>query len=384
MNRQILQTRSFFRQVFGDKNRIFEGVKFLGFCIFALTFWLEIGFFLGGDSTILGPKFTDLEVVFPISALGIFLIFFAHYFQKKSQNIPQKWATFCLIFLGFLAINSVFSLAPETSIWWLVIWTSAILAMAAGDNFWVFGSFKTAVFFVGILLGFLASIFKIFPQISPNILAAGAILGMYFLLVRREKSSLLQVQIPKIYQTILLIFYSLVVLNSGHLLLILFSIFWLGSAQIWRPKTRQKSENQVVFFPIFILILGLLFQIFSQKISLGVPLVFPPNFFDISEIFRVIFGFGQSQFLLALQAMSSQILLPEMLGLPRSGFLNSILEVGILGTILTALFLVLSGKFGLQKRAFFPIFFGVLWLICPEFFASESGVLFLGAFLAAR
>ena len=107
----------------------------VGLILFLLTFWIPLGFFLGGDPYFLGMFQPALEVVFPLSGIGIFLVFFGQYIAKKERVLSPRTILYILGFLGYGALSAVFSFLPETSMLFLIIWTTGFLAMGTDRHF---------------------------------------------------------------------------------------------------------------------------------------------------------------------------------------------------------------------------------------------------------
>ena len=348
--------------------RLGEFLTAVGFAVFALTFWMPGGFFLGGDPTFLGGFRPELEIVFPVGGLGIFLVFFGQLLANQQKRLSRAHMVFLLSFLGLGAVGALFSAFPQHSILYLILWATGILAASFGGLFFVTGTARRTIFFIGILLGTLASIS--FPEfgISAELLGIAATLGIIF--------SVSEGNFPARWA--LQIFYAWVAIQSGNMAIVLAALFALFTARRWFGRTKK---GKTVFWVPAIFLLALTgWGIFEGVFSLPQQ-TFIPHFFD--SIKNIIFGVGEGQFLPALQEMSDVFLTPESLRLPQSGAVVTFFERGSWGTFLI-LALIFSPLFFREKKLLFPsLLLAFFWLSSFVLVASEAGILFLMVFLFA-
>ena len=131
-----------------------------------------------------------------------------------------------------------------------------------------------------------------------------------------------------------------------------------------------------------ILLVGLTIYGFFQKVF-----TFPsnPEWLPIFDHWKnLIFGFGEGQYLMALQEFSRIYLIPENMVFPKWGVVLSFFEKGIVGVLLI-LFLAISPLLLRLKSNFFPTFlFFSFWIFSVDFLGTENGILLALVFLFAQ
>ena len=344
----------------------------IGFLLFILTFWLPFGFLLGGDAYFLGMFQPSLEVIFPISGLGIFLVFFGQYIARKERTLSPRTILFVLTFLGFGAFSAIFSLQPETSMLFLILWTTGFLAMGTHQTFYIEGKWKRWSFFASILFGFLLSMFVPRLGISVSLLAIASIWGMVFAF--KEQSFF--------GRTLVLLFYGWIVFSSGSLPLLLVSILLVFTSKLWLQAVSKGKQKRDILITLFFLLVLLVWGIVSQHFSFSISGLWLRSF--CSDFLQIFVGVGEGQYLLASQYFANMILVPDALTLPSSGMLLTLFEKGIvgMGLLLTLLFLPYGVS---EKKPLLPSILMCLFVIfLPDLIANEQGIIFLFPFLFAE
>ncbi len=340
----------------------------LGFAIFALTFWWGQGFALGGNPTLLGPFRPELELIFPFCGIGLFLVFFGKMLAGTADKLSPKEIIFVLGTLGFSAISSVFSLTPDISILFLILWTTGFLTMATGDTFLILGKRKRWTWSAGILLGVLTLFFFPSAQGSEALLALGALWGMISIL--RDS--------PFSGRWFLLFFWAWVIFEFGGTGLVFLTTLIFFCSRLWLPRHAKSSAQYEWWGGLFFLFFLLVWSIFKNGIFLSFG-PFISSFF--SSISRVLFGVGEGQFLVGLQQFADQILLPSEMQLPTSGWLLAFFEKGLGGLIFLLLLLCAPILFSKRKKIFPSVLFGLMLLFTPVLVATENGILFLAVLI---
>ncbi|MCF7830468.1 hypothetical protein K9M41_00510 [Candidatus Gracilibacteria bacterium] len=347
-----------------------EWLEKIGLAIFILTFWWPNGFYLGGDATFLGNFHSELEVVFPVCGIGIFLIFFGKFLSGTQNHLSKNQLLFLLSFLGFSALAAVFSVRPEVSILFLIIWATGFLSLSFGDSLIIKGLEKRFLLFLSLLIGVFLQ--KVFPAlgISAILLGIGALLGIIFAMKDKEFRG----------RFLLILFYTWIVFETAHLGLILLAFLMLFGAKFWLPRA-MKNVQKELFIPLIFLIGLSVWGIFQGNFRFGVSWGLPLKFFQ--EFQTLLFGAGEGQFLIALQDVSKNILLPENFWVPSSGFLLALSEKGFLGIFFLGLLCLLPFIVSDKKKILFSFLFLYLLFFTSDLIATENGILFLSAFLLA-
>lgn len=364
---------------FGFKKDIFSFLgtyaEQAGFILFILTFWMPWGFFLGGDPTFLGPYKPELEIIFSISGLGIFLVFFGRFFSQKGRNLSQKEILFLLSFLGFLAVASLFSLSPEHSLLFFIVWATGFLVMSAGESFFIQGTRKRRLLAGSILAGIVCQKF-LFPawDISSDILGIASLLGIVFLLLES----------PFATRPLYMLFFTWGVFASGNMALILLALLFFMTLRLWLPPSRHIVRGRDVLWSIIFLVSLLLWGWWTGMTE---PFVFhwglSLSFFQ--EFDTLLFGAGEGQFLPALAHISDAFLLPSDLNLPSSAFLLALSEKGFGGLFFLFLLFLSPILFFEErtKKAILIVLF-LFFLVSSDALARENGILFFLVFLFAQ
>jgi len=344
----------------------------VGLILFLLTFWIPLGFFLGGDPYFLGMFQPALEVVFPLSGIGIFLVFFGQYIAKKERVLSPRTILYILGFLGYGALSAVFSFLPETSMLFLIIWTTGFLAMGTGQTFFIEGKWKRWIFFASILIGFLASLLLPRLDVSQTLLAMASIWGIVFAL--KEQSFF--------GRTLVLFFYSWIIFASGHLALTIFAILLIFGAKLWLQAVSKGKQRRDILIRLVFLFGLFVWGLFTQHFSLTISNLWLPSF--LTDFKQVIFGVGEGQFLLASQHFANMVLIPEALHITPSGLILTLFEKGIIGLALLVGLVFLPFLLS-EKKMLLPSVLTIFFLLLlPDLVSTEQGILFLFPFLFAE
>ncbi|MBT3349496.1 hypothetical protein HN954_01515 [bacterium] len=366
--------------------------KFLGavgVTLFLLTFWLPIGFPLGGEAAVFGFFLPELEVIFPLCGVGVLCVFFGQFLSKTQKKPASNHILFWLIWLVLSVVAAFFVWSPEKSILFLLIWITGILASTSNGVFFLKNSVWHLIFSASILTGILIA--KIFPgtaefwfgqfgffpagvpellrdfSISMELLGMGAVLGILFL-AAEEKTW---------WQLLLFVFYAWVAAESGNFVIVSLAFFTLFlGRRFFFSKTREQRDLGPFWGPLAVLSFFIGWGFFEEIFSLDFSQFFP----QIRSISQWIFGVGEGQFFTALQRFSETILTPDAFQFPTSGMSLVLAERGIVGVVLTAVFLF-SGKFcRRQKTWILPIFLLLFLFGSAAAVGTENGILFLAIF----
>ncbi len=344
----------------------------IGFLLFVLSFWIPFGFLLGGDAYFLGMFQPSLEVIFPISGIGIFLVFFGQYMARKERTLAPRTILFILAFLGYGALSAIFSLQSETSMLFLILWTTGFLAMGTSETFYIEGKWKRWSFFASILLGFLLSLILPRLGISGSLLAIASIWGMVFAFKEQAFFG----------RTLLLLFYSWIIFSSGNLPLMIISILLVFGSKLWLQAVSKGKQKRDILITLFFLVALFVWGVVSQHFSLSVSGLWLRSFF--SDFLQIFVGVGEGQFLLASQYFSNMVLVPEALTITPSGLLLTLFEKGIVGMGLLIALLFLPYCISEKKPLLPSVLMCAFVVFLPELIATEQGIIFLFPFLFAE
>ena len=118
----------------GDVKTLIETAlnwAFYGWLLFfTLTASWTIGWHMVGDAYALGPYLPWLELVFPLSGLGLWGAFFAQWALGELRNIHITRWFYLLLFTALLMVSVLFSVHPESSLGYLSLWLSATLVLS--------------------------------------------------------------------------------------------------------------------------------------------------------------------------------------------------------------------------------------------------------------
>ena len=332
------------------------------------TFWLDLGIYLGGDAFYLGIVRPELEIVFPVCGFGILLAFFAQMIKAHHYQVPKMSAVWMLLFMGVSTVLANFSLDPQTSIYFLIIWTIGFFAIACPRTFYLETADKQYVLLGSILLGM--GIYLTTPQtlLSPYLLMVGIL--WLLLSLHSEKVIPFRYELSYILLLFLFLLQSPLFLTVGVLLWITSNV-WLGK------RKRMTSTIKWIVGSLFgVILLGFSFSLYGiGEVSMG-------NWQSLSGVKGFLFGVGEGQYLKTF-AEGVLSLDPSAWQFPSSGFLLILIEKGIVGVMLFLTWLFVPHTF--KEHA--PINSYLVFVCClltPLALTVESGILLLNVILFAH
>lgn len=107
-----------------------HGIFYLSLALFLLSINWNTGWNIVGDPYSLGPYLPWLELIFPLSGLGLWGLFFAQWALGELRPIHLSRWFYLLLFVSLLMVNVLFSTNPESSLGWLSIWLSGSLVLS--------------------------------------------------------------------------------------------------------------------------------------------------------------------------------------------------------------------------------------------------------------
>lgn len=361
-----------------NKRELSRVLLWVGVIIFWLTFWLPSGIFLGGDATGLGSYFPQMEVVIPISAVGILLIFLSQFISQYNQPsyFPKllRGAKTAGLWLLIIFIISIFSRDFQTSSLFLPIWIIGMLAIPIAKEFLPSNLNKHILIVMGIMAGFFLSNISPELNISANLLALVSAFGLVYMSDKIPRNCRSREFITRVF---LQIFYLFFVFQSNSLAFPLVSLFiFIFSQKFFILRRGRLSPDflGIIFFAGFFLIR----MYYHGMYAIQMPMTIPHFWSNFREI---LFGVGQGQFLPALQQNSDFLLPLSSLEIPNSSFLITFFEQGILG-VLAIILLFIFSYFLHRKRSFLYLFLIIfLWVFSSVFSVTENGIILLMLFL---
>jgi hypothetical protein len=335
-----------------------------GELLFWLTWWLPVGLFLGGDPTMFGTFYSELEVIFPISGMGIVFWWLGQLILSPKLN-PQK-IVFPLLWLLAWGANTLFSLDPATSVSYLLVWGAGLLALGTQETFFAVGV-RRIFFGIGLIAGFIAVHWFPMVSVSSTLLSIGAVWGLIFLAWEPSFRG------KFFWQLLFLmgVFYTEnLAIQLVALLVLVFGRRWFGVA------SGKKSP-----FWLALMVWGL---IFGWQMSVNGPFLFhiQPYWTQIfSDWTQLFLGVGEGQFLVGLQQFSPVLLDSFQLRIPDSGAILTFFEHGAVGVILLVALLLFSNSNRPPFLSWWLLFF---WIFSPVFIAREEGIIFMLVLLATQ
>lgn len=345
-------------------DRVGDFVASIGEMIFWLTWWCPLGLTLGGNPTLFGEFRPELEVILPISALGILLWWAGKLFG--STKVDPQQIIFPLLWIIAWGLGSIFSIDPTTSIKFLLIWMVGLLALGTGATFFASG-IRRIFFSIGLAAGFAAVYFVPELNVSRELLSLGAVWGLMFLAWEPKfygKFFWQAAYLLAVFQT-----HNLAILIAA-LLLLMFGRRWFG------VRSGRRSPYWMA-----IATWGALFG--WQMAEKGPFLLRIQPFWReiLTDWQQLIFGAGEGQFLVALQKYSDTILEMTTLRLPDSGAILTFFEHGAFGLVLLLGLLIFANNKRPNFMSWWLVFF---WIFTPSFVAREEGILFLLVLLSTQ
>ena len=353
-----MNTNSSLRQQLGD----FLSIG--GELLFWLTWWLPVGFSLGGNPTMFGIFHSELAVIFPLSGMGILLWWLGKLFLSPRIK-PQKILVPLLWLLAWGA-NVFFSFNPGVSVLFLFVWAVGLLALDTGETFFATGM-RRIFFAIGLAVGFAVLHWLPMLDVSPTLLSIGSVWGLIFLCWEpffRGKF------FWHIFFLAGVFFAHNLAVELAALLVLVFGRRWFGIV----PGKRSPFWGVIMVWGI----------IFGWKIAENGPFLFriQPYWNDIFHNWTQLFlGVGEGQFLVGLQNFSPTLLDAFQLHIPQSGIMLTFFEHGLVGVLLLGGILLFYNTKRPSFLSWWIIFF---WTFSSVFIVREEGIVFLLVLLSLQ
>lgn len=350
--------------LFPLRQQLGEFLAIGGELLFWLTWWLPVGFFLGGDPTLFGMFHSELSVIFPLSGIGILFWWLGELLLSPTIK-PQK-ILFPLFWLLAWGANVFFSFDPTVSVMFLLVWAVGLLALGTGETFFATG-IRRIFFGIGLAAGFAALHWMPVLDVSPVLLSIGAVWGLIFLSWEPSFRGKFFWQI----------FFLAGVFLTHNLAVELAALLVLVFGRRWFGVTSGKKSP----FWAALMIWGI---IFGWKIAENGPFLFriQPYWTEIFHNWtQLLLGVGEGQFLVGLQTFSPTLLDAFQLHIPQSGIMLTFFEHGIVGALLLGALLLFYNAKRPSFLSWWLIFF---WMFSPVFVAREEGILFLLVLLSLQ
>lgn len=346
------------------RQQLGEFLSIGGELLFWLTWWLPVGFSLGGDPTLFGVFHSELAVIFPLSGAGILLWWVGKLFLTSAIN-SQK-ILFPLLWLLAWGANVFFSFDPSTSVAFLSVWAVGLLALGTGETFFATG-IRRIFYGIGLSIGFAALQWMPMLDVSPLLLSIGSVWGLIFLCWEPSFRGKLLWQI----------FFVAGVFFTHNLAVELAALFVLIFGRRWFGVTSGKKSP----FWSALIMWGI---IFGWKIAENGPFLFriQPYWTDIFHTWtQFLLGVGEGQFLVGLQNFSPTLLDAFQLHIPQSGIMLTFFEHGIVGVFLLGALLLF---YNARRPSFLSWWLVFFWIFSSVFVAREEGILFLLVLLSIQ
>jgi hypothetical protein len=331
------------------RQQIGEFFSIGGELLFWLTWWLPIGFSLGGSPTLLDTFYSELAVTLPISGVGLILWWTGKLILSPKLN-PQK-ILFPLLWLLAWGISALFSFDPATSISCLLVWAVGLLAIGTKETFFATGA-RRIFFGISLIAGF--SVIHWFPDInvSSTLLSIGAVWGLIYL---AWEPSFVGKFFWQIFFLIGVFFSNNLAIEFAALMVLRFGRRWFG------VSSGKKSP-----FWLAIIIWGVTF---GWKLAENGPYILKiqPYWIEASNNWlQLLFGIGEGQFLVGLQHFSPTLLNTIQLQIPESGAILTFFEHGVIGIILMLILLLFTN---LKRPSFLSRWLVFYWIYSSVFLA---------------
>ena len=340
-----------------------EWLTLIGFVIFIFTFWMPLGVELVAQKYSFGGFQTINNVIFPLSGFGILLVLAGQLKQHTFDTKDPHWL-FVFTFLITIAISIFFSVSPDISIWFLVLWTVSLLATGFQNVFFIQGFLRRWLLFLSILAGIITLFWGGVEEVNADILGMGAVLGaIYAQLDEKFKG-----------KEFLILFYVWVIFESGNIgLLFVFMLVWIGMIFWFRDKKKYESIN---FYLPFVFILFLLFWGRHEGL-----LSFPQTIPILEMGHKWLWGVGEGQYLVSLPNISLDVLDNWLWQMPDWGMFHTYTEKGLMGVLMVGMLIFMPFVFNRKCHLVFSFLFFCFWLVSSELVGTENGIFLLGAFL---
>jgi hypothetical protein len=334
--------------------------------LFLLSAPWNTGWHMVGDAYSLGPYLPWLELIFPLSGLGLWGAFFSQWALGRLRPIHISRWFYLLLFSALLMVSVLFSLQPDSSLGSLSIWLSASLALSLQlksvlEAFWFWG-----VYGIAIILNFIIWYFY-----APFINAELLIVMAWFGALHQWQQKVSQGR-KFMLASLILTLVTLLPLTPGVEWLIWgsFLILWLAEFPLYRRKNTWLWAGVLMLLLLYaIMVLVKSGPLINGESSLIV---------SFNGLFSWWHGVGLGQFEWAQFQAQSLFLSPlEIVNqLPlwlRWWYENGILTIALLPSLWL---LTLAQKESFKFR--FLLFWGTILLV-PQLWVSAGGI-FIASF----
>ena len=345
--------------------RMEEWLTVIGFALFIFTFWMPLGMELVSQQYVFGVFQAANNVIFPVSGIGILLVLVGQLRRHTFDTKDSHWL-FVFTFLMAVAISIFFSVSPEVSIWFLVLWTVSLLATGFREVFFIRGYLKRTLLFLSILAGMITVFWGETFEVNTDVLAMGALLGAVYAQLEEKFRG----------KEFLILFYVWVVFECGNLgLLFTFMLVWMGMV-FWIEGAGKKAYESLLFYlPLGFLLLLMVWGRFEGEMSL--PEMIPV----LSMQQHWLWGVGEGQYLVSLPNISLDVLDAWLWQMPDWGVFHTYTEKGLMGILMIGMLILMPLVFNRRCHLVFSFLFFCFWLVSSELVGAENGIFFLGAFL---
>ncbi len=353
--------------------KVIEGV---GLLLFVATFWVNAGISVGGNPYFWGHFLPQAEVVFPLSAIAILLIWIGNKIQNKLRHISFQemlfWGVFYVLSVGLVFLSQYTEL-----VWpWMLVWLMAWFLMQIRDSFFPDTWVKHGILFLAISMGAVSCYWlpELFPfvEISKDLVGLFAVCGIVF-------SAPFGNVVSKL---VLHVFYTYIALKTENPGIIIAAGIALFHVQKYLPRMKFRT---LVFWGPMMFWGGGFGLLLAQGLNWTIGAWFKFVGAFVKNISLVLFGAGEGQFLHVLDLFSAKVLDPSDLLIPPSGALITFFEKGILGLILFAgLFAYQRFFWNQERRTVLPFILLCAWIFSPDLVMLETGVVLLLVILSIR
>ena len=340
-----------------------EWLTLIGFVIFIFTFWMPLGIELVAQKYAFGEFQTVNNVIFPLSGIGILLVLAGQLRQHTFDTKDPHWL-FVFTFLIAIAISIFFSVSPDISIWFLMLWAASLMATGFQNVFFIQGFLKRWLLFLSILGGIITLLWGNAGEVNPHILAMGSVLGaVYAQLDEKFKG-----------KEFLILFYVWVIFQCGNIgLLFIFMLVWVGMVFWFRDEKRYDSITY--YLPLLFIVFLLIWGRYQDMLSL-------PKTIPILEMgHKWLWGVGEGQYLVSLPNVSLDVLDSWLWQMPDWGVFHTYTEKGLMGILMIGMLILMPIVFNRRCHWVFSFLFFCFWLVSADLVGTENGIFLLGAFL---
>ena len=353
--------------------KVIEGA---GLLLFVSIFWINSGIRIGGDPYFWGHFIPTAEIIFPLSAVAILLIWIGNKWQNKLRQMSSQemifWVCFYFFSAGLLLLSDYTSIAWS----WILIWSLAWFIMQFRDSFIPDTWLKQGVLLFSILMGAIGCYWipELFPytEISKDLVGVAAVCGIFF-------SSQFGNSISKL---ILHLFYAYIALKTENTGIIIAAGIALFNVQRYLPRMKFRA---LVFWTPMVFWGGGFGLLLAQGLNWSIGAWFKFINVFVGNVNLLLFGVGEGQFLHIMDRFSAKILNPSELLFPPSGALITFFEKGILGILLfIGLFSYQKVFWTKEKQTILPFLLLCVWIFSPDLVLLETGVVFFLVMLGVR